>query len=760
MSGRFPRVDALSKACGAERFAADHYPEGCLWAGAFRPGAAHARVLAVHTAEALALPGVLQVLTAADVPGTNLQGIVHKDQPVLCGDVVRHAGDPVALVLAESREALERALGLLRADLEPLPAVFDPREAMRPGAPRVHAGREGGNVLMAAEIRKGDAARALAACPVVVRGTFETPRQAPAFLETECGVARRLPDGTLDLIVSTQSPFRDRFEVAQALGLDPLSVRVRAPYLGGGFGGKDGATVQCLLALAALHADGRPVRMAWSREESFTAGYKRHPSLLRCELGADRDGTLRALRCRMVLDTGAYAHLGGEVLELGMEHMAGPYRVPHVLVRGFCVYTNNPVSGAMRGFGVAQATFCAERMMDRLAAKLGLDPLELRLKNVLGPGEENACGVRLTGSTEARACLTALRGHPFWTTRREWAAQAPARTRRGVAVALAHNAMGYGGGLPDMAAAKVELTEEGRFRVYCAVSDMGQGNVGGHAVLAAQALNQPPGELDMVLPDTERCHPSGSSSAGRTTYTFGNAVLKACAAMTDKLRTRAAQFLLCDDPASLVLESGRVVWPGAGKSVPLALMARFLPRDDRVCVAEFVMPVAREVSGSSRGFVLGFPHLLFAYSAHLARVELDELTGRVRVADYFAATDGGGVVLPQGFEQQIQGGAAQGLGLALMEDCASRDGRLLTPDLSTYLVPTALDLPEIGSLAVPSHESSGPGGLKGVGEVAMDAPLPAVASAVEQAAGIRLDAAPLTPERVLAALRRTRKKKP
>lgn len=754
-----PRADALAKATGAERYAFDHVPEGCLHAGAFRPGAslgiACGRVRGVETAAALAVPGVLRVLTAADVPGPNLHGIIHKDQPVLCGEVIRHAGDPVALVLAETPEALRDGLAALRARIEPLPGVFDPAEALKRGAPLVHAGRRGGNLLLRAQIRKGDVTAALKSAPVLLRGEFSTPVQEHAFLEVQCGVAQQLPGGGLDMTVSTQSPFRDRFEIGAALGLDPFTIRIRAPHLGGGFGGKDGATVQCLLALAALKAEGRPVRMAWDREESVLAGFKRHAARLRCTLGADADGRLLAFACDMLFDTGAYAHLGGEVMELSMEHACGPYRIPHTRVTGRCVYTNNPIAGAFRGFGVAQASPAFEGLMDELAARLGLDPLELRRKNALVRGEENCCGVRLTGSTDLVACLDALAEHPLWTEREQWRAGAPRFTRRGVGLCAVFNGMGYGRGLPDMAIAKVELTETGGFQVYVSVADMGQGNASAFALLAAQELNQPASAIELVMPDTERCHPSGSSSAGRSTYTFGNALLKACAALKAKLQSRAAMALLCDSLEDLRLEPGRVVHAPTGRALPLAVLARFLPRDDRLCVAESLMPVAREVSGSAQGFMIGFPHLLFAHAAHLARLEVNELTGRVRVCDYLCATDGGRVLHRQGFDQQAQGGAAQGLGFALFEDFQLRDGRSTTGDLTTYLIPTALDLPDIASLAVDGCEDSGPRGLKGVGEVGLNGPAPAVASALRHCGcdPRLLRRLPLTPERVLAALK-------
>ncbi len=756
---RHPRNDALPKALGLERFAADHYPEGLLWAGARRAGIPHARIRTVDVSAAAALPGVVRVLTRADVAGSNLQGIVHKDQPVLAGDKVRHCGDAVALVLAVDRETLARALSLVRLDLEPLPGVFDPAQALKKGAPLVHEGRRGGNVLVRASIRTGRGAAVLRECPVVVRGTFSTPMQAHAFIETENGTARLLPDGTLEMTVSTQAPFRDRFEIAQALGLDPMRIRVVAPYLGGGFGGKDGATVQCLLALAALHAGGRPVKMWWEREESMLAGYKRHAARLTYALGADRDGTLRALSCRIVMDSGAYAHLGGEVMALGMESAGGPYRIPHADIRGLCVYTNNPVAGAFRGFGAAQTAFAAERMMDRLAEKLGMDPLELRLRNALRRGDRNAAGVTMTASTGMAACLEALRAHPAYAAREAWKRAAPPHARRGAGVAAACIGVGYGRGLPDAATARIELTETGTFRIFNAVPDMGQGNASAFALIAAEALGQSPASFELVQPDTACCLPSGSSSAGRTTYTYGNALVRACGALRDRLLVRGAMALLADDTADLTLAPGAVRHVKSGRAVPLALLARMMILEDRTATAEFVMPVTPDATGG-KGFVIGFPHLLFAYAAVLALSEVDELTGAVRVRRFVSATDGGRVLNPQGFEQQVAGALIQGMGWALSEDVLTREGRILNPDLSTYLVPTAADAPEVDCLAVDSVEETGPFGMKGIGEVNLNAALPSIGAAVQDACGARLDAAPLTPEKVLGARPRRARRTP
>lgn len=747
---RSRRFDALDKARGTEKFASDIYPPDMLWAGALRAGVPHGILRRIDIAEAEAMDGVAAVLTRKDVPGANRQGFVHWDMPVLCGTRVRHAGDAVALVLAVSRRVLAEALRAITVEIDPLPVVDTLDAALAGDAPNLH-GLDTGNVLEAATIAKGDAAAGLAECDVVVEETFFTPSQEHAFIETENGVARMDADGVLHLTVSTQAPFRDRFEIARALGLDPARIHVTGPYLGGGFGGKDGATVQCLLALAAMHAKGRPVKMWWSREESLLAGYKRHAARMRFIAGAKQDGSLHAVRCELDYDTGAYAHLGVEIMALGLEHAGGPYRLPHLEAKGRCVYTNNPVAGAFRGFGVAQVSFAFEGMMDRLASALGMDPLEFRLRNALTRGERNCAGVTMTTSTGMEECLLRLRDHPHWKTREAWRADAPPFTRRAVGVAAVFNGMGYGRGLADYAVAKVRLTGSGRIRVYNGVSDMGQGNASTFVQMAGEILCQPESMLELVQPDTDRTHPSGSSAAGRTTYTYGKALIKACEALRDKLFNRAALMLFVDNGSGFAMIPGGVRHLPTGRDVPLAALAAMMHPDDRISMAEHLMPVTPEPVRGGEAFRLGFPHLIFPYAAHLARVEMDELTGRVSVRDYVAFTDGGRVLNPQNFEQQVQGAVAQGLGFALTEDVLTDQGALLAKDLCTYVIPTSLDLPDIESHAVETIEHTGPFGMKGIGEVGINGPLPAVASALFQA-GLPMTRAPLTAARVLAAL--------
>ncbi len=748
------RRDAPAKVRGAEVYAVDHYGEGVLWAGVKRAGVPHAHLKAVHTADARQVEGVVAVLTAQDVPGPNRQGVVRDDQPVLVDDKVRHCGDAVALVVAESREALRRGLEAIRLEVEELPGVFDPEEALQPGAPLVHEDFEGGNLLLEGRLVKGQGAAALDSCPVVVEATWELPRQEHAYLETEAGWARAEADGSIHLVVSTQTPHRDCLEVGRALDLDPKRIHLQAPFCGGAFGGKDGVTVQSLLTLAALACPGRPVKMWWGREESMIAGAKRHPARLHYRLGADRDGSLRALSARLVYDTGPYDHLGGVVAVLGLEHAGGPYRIPHAELVAQAVYTNNPIGGPFRGFGVPQAAAGMELTMDLLARELGLDPLELRRRNLPEPGETTPAGVKLADPQGLRYCLEAAARHPLWQNREAWQQQAGPHKRRGVGLALLLHAMGYGPVIPDEARARLQLLPDGRIRLYSGVVDMGQGNASTYVQIAAQVLGQPAEAFELWQPDTRQTQSSGSSSASRTTYTFGNATLGAARVLKARLLDKAAELMGRGvAPRELELVPGAVVHPNLGKRLGLAEVIAALEPDQREVTHYFRAPVAEGPQAPDQNIALhGFPHAVYAYAAHLAALEVDQLTGQVEVLDYLAVSDCGRILNPQLLEQQMQGAVVQGLGYALYEDFITKEGRTLTPDLATYIIPTSLDAPEVETIFKQGPDSSSPLGIKGAGELGIDGPLPAVGNAVAQALGVTPTRFPLTPERVLAAL--------
>ncbi len=754
-----PRADAAAKVTGAERYAADYYPENYVWAGVKRAGVPHARIMGVDTASARALPGVVAVLTHKDIGGKNRLGIFEKDQPILADGVVRHCGDAVALAVAETKEALTAALAAIRVDCEPLAAVFAPEEALAAGAPIVHEGRGGGNLLLESEICFGKAREALAGCRHAVELTVELGWQEHAFLETQTGVAWQEADGSLTIVASTQTPFRDRLELAEALGLTLDRIRVTAPYLGGGFGGKDGVTVQGFLALAALHSGGRPVKIWYSREESILAGTKRHPATVTYRLGCDADGVFQALDCRLVFDTGAYASLGTEVFALALEHAGGPYRIANVAVHGKIVYTNNPVAGAFRGFGVPQAAAGIEQAVDELARVAGFDPLAMRRKNAVGCGDTTPTGVVIGRPAGLAECLAQVERHPLWRERQTWREGAPPFKRRGVGVAAVYHGMGFGPAVADYANAKLELTAEGRITVCAGVADMGQGNATTCLQIVSHALGQPYGDMELVLPDTARTLPSASSSASRTTFTYGNALIGAAGVLRERILARGAlllsfQLLAPVNAAEVDLLPGRIYHAPSGRSVPLKVIAGFMDAAERTATYSYTCPVNRQAIPTGGNLRLhGYPHRIFSYAVKLARVEVDTLTGEARVCDFLSCVEAGRVLNPQLYEQQLHGGAAQGLGYALFEDFAVSGGEIATGDLATYILPTALDVPDMETVSVAVSEDEGPFGMKGVGEVVIDGVLPAVANAVAEAAGVRVTKGTLTAEKILAALR-------
>lgn len=722
-----------------------------VWAVARRAGVPSAFLRGLDTSRAASAPGVLAVLTASDVKGTNLLGIIDPDQPVLAADRIRYGGDPVCLVLGETFEAARRGASLVDVDLDPLPGVFDPARALEPGAPLIHEGREG-NVAASGFVRRGDVGALLASCDHVVEETFRFAAQEHAYLETEGGVARY--DGqTLTMEVSTQNPWRDRDELSRALGLPRDGIRVIAPSLGGGFGGKDGVVIQGLLGLAALHSGGRPVKMVFSRQESFLCSPKRHGAVTTLTLGCDGSGRLRALRGRVLFDGGAYESMSLPVLMSALDHLGGCYRFEAVDLEGKIAYTNNPVGGAFRAFGAPQVEGALEQLVDRLASAVALDPLSFRLKNGLVRGDRNASGVTLTGTVGIVPCLRLLESHPLWKERESWAAAAPPGRLRATGIAAVAHAQGFGPGIPDFANARIDLTEKGFFRVFSAIPDMGQGNGSTYVQLAGDLLCQGPERFELIQPDTDQALRSGPAAASRTTYIYGRALLEAVSILRERMIRKAAMVLGAEE-AKVLLLPGRFLDVESGRELPIEALVPFMEAPERQSVAGSVASTSDVGPETEYGPKRrGFPHSLFSWGAHLARVEVNRFTGEVAVPDYLAVTEAGRIVNPLCWRQQIEGGVAQGLGYALMEEFVVRDGLPLTTDLSTYLVPLALDVPRFHCEAVELDEPSGPRGLKGVGELPLIGPLPALGNALARICGRTLTTTPFTAERVLEALR-------
>jgi CO/xanthine dehydrogenase Mo-binding subunit len=723
---RVPRLDGPEKVTGATRYMTDLSFENPLYGRVLRSPHPHARIVRVDVSRAKALPGVACVLTAADVPGLNAFGILMQDQPVLADAKVRMTGDAVALVAAESEALAEEALGLIDVEYEVLPVVADPLAALEVGAPQVH---EAGNLLQTTRLVRGDANAALAEADVVVEGVFHTPRQMHAFIETEGGWARVEADGTLTIWCPGQAAYRDRLQVARILAWNPERIRILSSPLGGGFGGKDELTVQHYLALLASHAGGRPVKLHYKREESVLAGVKRHPFRIEAKLGARRDGTITGLCARLVVDKGAYASLGPAVLSLAVEHMAGPCKIAHVDVEGRLVYTNNGTNGAFRGFGVPQTCFALESLVDMAAERLGLDPVAMRKANVVRRGEVDAAGHRVESSVAVWECLDAVERSDLWRRRAEWASQAPPGKRRGWGVACSVHGVGLGKGVPDFAHAAMEADAGGRYRLFVAPQEIGQGNSTAYRMMAAEVLGVEPAQIDLVQGDTAQVPDGGTVTASRGTYAGGQATVAAARNLLALLQRR-------DAPAG--------AGGGAGVGAPLAAPGRPLRAE-----GYFVLPqAAHGLEG-----IIGAPHYVCGYAAQACLVEVDALTGEVHVPRVVSAIDCGRVINPQGLEGQSEGGVVMGLGMALCEDTVIEQGRHLTRNFTTYILPTTHEAPQVETIAVESVEETGPFGAKGIGEVVMIPVVAAVPNGIAQATGARVFTLPATPERVWRAMR-------
>lgn len=740
-----PRRDAYEKASGATKYASDMSMPGMLWAGLLRSRHPHALIKKIDTSKAKVLAGVAAVLTHEDVPGENKHGVFVRDRPVLCGDRVRYVGDPVALVVAESMEKVEKALALIEVEYELLPVVSDPLQAIRPGSPKVH---EKGNVCRQTRISIGDVEGAFMQAAVTVENTYRTGSQVHAFLETEAGLGYPDGDGRIVLVVGGQGPYKDRSEICQTLGIPEERVRVVTPPVGGAFGGKDDVSVQLHLALAVLKT-GRPVKMVWTREESSVAGLKRHAGIIRMKTAVAEDGSLIANEVETVYDTGAYAGLGPAVLDVSIENCSGPYRIPNIDISATLVYTNNYVASAFRGFGAPQVMFAMESQMDILAEKLGADPIEFRLRNALRKGDTGPFRNKLDGGVGIHEALEKAKAHELWSERTAIGSRGGPRILKGVGVGAAMKGFTLGA-LPDKGSAKIEITERGKFVVKVSTTEIGQGMTTAFSQIAAESLKCDLKDVTIVCADTLQTPDTSTTSASRSTYIGGNAIILAARKMMDLIVESAGKEL--NEPMqSLQSESSHVISTRTKRRVSYSkiaegLRSRGLPME---VVGTFDVPRVEPIKGS-----LEIPHLFYMFACTLALVEVDTLTGAVKVVKLVCIPDAGRVINPQTFEGQIEGAAVQGVGYAIMEDVKTEDGLPKTPNLSTYLIPTVKDAPEIEVIAVESLEETGPFGAKGVGEIGLVPIAPAIVNAIYNATGTRLYEIPATPERVYWALKK------
>lgn len=734
----FNRVDGMIKADGTHKYPSDMRGENMLVLGVKRADVPHANIVNIHLEEARKVPGIVAIFTGKDVPGTNRYGIIKKDQEVLVEKKVRSLGDAVCLVVGENKETVEKAIRLIKIDYELLQVINNPVEGLKEGAEHIH---EGGNLYHHIDISKGDVEQAFKEADIIIENRYSTPFQDHMPLETEAGWGKIDEDGKLAVWAGTQSIYRDIDEISYALGIPKDKIRVSAPFFGGGFGRKDGINIQLLVALAVLKLR-RPVRIFLERSESIVSGYHRHAAYMIYKTAAKKDGTITACDARLYFDKGAYGHLGGEVLNLACEHFAGPYKIENAHVEGFAVYTNNPTGGAFRGFGVPQVTFAVESQLDILAEKLHISPMEIRKKNVIKQWDKTCIGHTLIYSTGMKECLDSLENTDLYKNRGKYLETDAKYKKRGIGIAAAYQGGGLGVNIPDYAQGKLELLENGDLIAYGGISDMGQGNTTANVQIVAEILNVDRKRVHYTTPDSKYTLDSGAASASRTTYIYGKAIEAAAKIMRDDMLNVACSVLK-DEKDELKMDNGKIY--GKHGSISFEQIYQLLPDEKKIAVSYVDNPVAKDRHEIGHGL----PHIIYSYSAHMALVEVDTLTGKVEILKYITATECGKVINPQLLNGQVQGGTAQGIGYGISEGLKLKDGKTLNNRMSTYIIPSILDVPEIECLHVEPYETTGAFGMKGAGEISIDAPAAAVSNAICNAMNYRCYNLPVTAEKIL-----------
>ncbi|MGQ0675024.1 MAG: molybdopterin-dependent oxidoreductase [Rhodospirillales bacterium] len=741
-----PRVDGTAKLNGSERFGDDVAPPDALWLRAVRSPHARASFALGDFAPLHAkYPGLLRVFTARDVPGNNGYGIYPtvKDQPVFAESAVRYRGEPVCALVGDRDAVMRIRDGELPIRWEPLPPVQGIAAATAPGAPALHA-QYRDNVLIRGRLERGEVEAALKSAAVVAEGDWETSFVEHAYIEPEAGYARRVGD-RIEIAACTQTPYMDRDEVAQILGIEPEAVRVVPTGIGGGFGGKLDLSVQPLIAVAAWHLN-RSVRCVYTRPESMAATTKRHPARLHGRWGADRDGNLVAVDFIADFNTGAYASWGPTVANRVPAHASGPYRVTAARALTRAIHTNEPPAGAFRGFGVPQAAVLHEGLMDELADLLGMDRLEFRLKNALRVGDATASGQVLAHSAGLPECLEALR--PVWKRLRAEAAEQNRAAGNGGAVirrGIGIGCMWYGIGntaLANPSTMRVGVARDGRTTLYNGAVDIGQGSTTILQQICADALGVTVERIDQVVGDTDRTADAGKTSASRQTFVSCMAVELAARDLREKilrLSNAGANAVLQIENGAIRVRDGEAV-----RTIDLHALKPEGPDGDVLTGRGSFDPPTTPLDENGQGV----PYASYGFAAQLCDLAVDAELGTVRLNRFVAAHDVGRAINPMLVEGQIHGGIAQGIGMALMEEYIP--GR--TENLHDYLIPTAGDVPPIDVILVETNEKLGPFGAKGIGEPALMPTAPAILSAIRDATGVVIRKLPALPHRVRAAI--------
>jgi len=744
-----PRTDAPGKAHGKTRYAGDYVMADMLHAKVLRSPEASALLTRIDGSRARALPGVACVLTHAelpdrmaptDIPGQTGRKRLDTDQQILVRERVRYHGEPLALVAADTPAIAEKALELIAFDLEPFPGVYSVEEALAPGAPVVQ-GTD--NVVSTYKVRKGDVEAGFAAADTIIEKTYRTQFIEHAFLEPEVGLAWVDENEVVNIRMSTQVIEHFRF-IAEAIGVPHNKVRILGSMVGGGFGGKEDVTVEIYLALLA-RATGRPVRLCYTREDSFFGHGKRHPFTITHRTGFTRDGKITALAVDMTADAGAYVYLSPYVLLYATVASPGPYRVDNLHVDARAVATNNMFTSAFRGFGAAQACVAHEQQMDEAANALGIDPMELRRRNFLRTGDAIATGVPIESAVWSDECMT-----------RAWEAlgerppdRGPVKIGRGVAAY--QQSYGRITWLHDTSEAWVGVEMDGTVVVRSGVTDIGAGQVSALAQIAAELLGVNLTDVTVYNSDSATTPLAGTTTATRALYMTGNAVRLAAEAVRRRLLERAAREFSRELHEVDVANSIVFVREQPQTEMTLTDLVAICASEG-IHRSELVMFRAPFTDGIDAETGQGRVHPDYAYGAQAVEVAVDTETGEVTVLQSVGAHDVGQAINPDAVEGQIEGGTSQGHGYALSEELIYKEGKLVTPSFSEYLIPTAMDMPRVQSIILESRSGVGPFGAKGIGEPSLTPVAPAIANAVADAIGVRIPDLPITPEKVVEAL--------
>ncbi|SDJ15494.1 xanthine dehydrogenase D subunit [Actinokineospora alba] len=732
------RPDGALKVKGEFAYSSDLWADEMLWGATLRSPHPFARIKLIGVGGALRIPGVHAVLTQADVPGRNRYGLEHADQPILAEDIVRYQGEPVAIVAADHPETARRAVAAIEVEYQVFDPVTDMDHALRPDATVLHPDNETGNCVRHVRVRTGDPEPT---APVVVTGEYSVGMQDQAFLGPESGLAVPAEDGGIDLYVATQWLHVDQKQVAEALRLPQDKVRLTLAGVGGAFGAREDLSMQVHACMLAMHT-GKPVKMVYGREESFFGHVHRHPARLRYEHGATEAGDLVYVRARIVLDGGAYASSTTAVVANAATLGVGPYEVESVHVDAYGVYTNNPPCGAMRGFGAVQACFAYESQMDLLAEKLGMDPVELRLRNAVREGSRMPTGQVIDSAAPVEQLLKLVRDKPMPPPAADDLREMPGGVSntthgegvvRGVGYGVGIKNVGFSEGFDDYSTARVRLevvAGEAVVSVHTAAAEVGQGLV----TLQAQIARTELGVTQVtVLPADTNVGSAGSSSASRQSYVTGGAVRAAC----EKVRGEVLE--LAESPGAR-LEGGKVVTDDAIVADLVELLG------DKVI--EHTVEWRHRPTEPLDSHGQGNAHVQYAFAAHRAVVDVDVELGLVRVVELACAQDVGKAMNPQAVEGQIQGGSAQGLGLAVMEEIQVVDGKVRNPSFTDYLIPTILDMPPMPLDVLELADPHAPYGLRGVGEPPTISSTPAIVAAIRAATGKALTRVPVRPEHI------------